>query len=119
MLDTAQMITAGHDREVAVVLGRVVPLDQPAATITSAVLAYRNSWLGDAEAGRFTRGDGPTLIEVEGWLLGLGISKDTGAAQHTPALRPSESTPPGPVGAPPYVAFAGFAGRLRGPDRAC
>ena len=39
MLDTAQMITAGHDREAAVVLGRVVRLDQPAATITSAVLS--------------------------------------------------------------------------------
>jgi alpha-L-rhamnosidase len=39
MLDTAQMITAGHDRQAAVVLGRVVRLDQSAATIASAVLS--------------------------------------------------------------------------------
>ena len=39
MLDTAQMITAGHDREAAVLLGRTVQLDQPASAITSAVLS--------------------------------------------------------------------------------
>ena len=39
MLDTAQMITAGHDREAAVVLGRVVRLDQSAAAVASAVLS--------------------------------------------------------------------------------
>jgi alpha-L-rhamnosidase len=33
------MITAGLDREAAVVLGRIVPLDQSAATIASAVLS--------------------------------------------------------------------------------
>ena len=46
-------------------------------------VAYRKSWLGDREATRFARGDGPTVLEVDGWRLGLGICKDTGAAQHT------------------------------------
>ena len=46
-------------------------------------VAYRKSWLGDSEAARFAPGDGPTVLEVDGWHLGLGICKDTGAAQHT------------------------------------
>ena len=45
--------------------------------------AYRKSWLGGTEAERFTAGDGPTVLEIDGWRLGLGICKDTGAAQHT------------------------------------
>ena len=46
-------------------------------------VAYRKSWVGDREATRFARGDGPTVLEVDGWRLGLGICRDTGAAQHT------------------------------------
>lgn len=46
-------------------------------------VAYRKTWLGEAEAGRFAPGDGPTAIEIDGWRLGLGVCKDTGAAQHT------------------------------------
>ena len=45
--------------------------------------AYHKSWLGGTEAERFTAGDGPTVLEIDGWRLGLGICKDTGAAQHT------------------------------------
>lgn len=48
-----------------------------------ATVAYRKTWLGDAEAARFATGDGPTVIEIDGWRLGLGVCKDTGAAQHT------------------------------------
>lgn len=46
-------------------------------------ISYRKTWLGDSEADRFARGDGPTVLQVDGWRLGLGICKDTGAAQHT------------------------------------
>lgn len=46
-------------------------------------VAYRKSWLGDREATRFACGDGPTVLEVDGWRLGLSICRDTGAAQHT------------------------------------
>ena len=46
-------------------------------------VAYRKTWLGGAEPSRFSAGDGPTVLEVDGWRLGLGICKDTGAAQHT------------------------------------
>lgn len=45
-------------------------------------VVYRKSWLGDREATRFARGDGSTVLEVDGWRLGLGICKDTGSAQH-------------------------------------
>lgn len=48
-----------------------------------AEVVYRKTWLGDAELGRFSPGDGPTVLEIDGWRLGLGICKDTGAAQHT------------------------------------
>lgn len=46
-------------------------------------VAYRKSWVGGREATRFARGDGPTVLEVDGWRLGLSICRDTGAAQHT------------------------------------
>jgi predicted amidohydrolase len=50
---------------------------------TGVKVAYRKSWLGGGEPERFCPGDGPTVLEVDGWRLGLGICKDTGAAQHT------------------------------------
>ncbi len=46
-------------------------------------LLYRKTWLGEAEAARFAPGSGPTVLELDGWRLGLGVCKDTGAAQHT------------------------------------
>lgn len=46
-------------------------------------VVYRKTWLGGAEASRYTPGGGPTVLEVDGWRLGLGICKDTGATQHT------------------------------------
>lgn len=47
-----------------------------------AAVAYRKTWLSADEAPYFHAGDGPTMITVDGWRLGLGICKDTGAAQH-------------------------------------
>ncbi len=44
--------------------------------------AYRKTWLGGNEPMQFHPGDGPTVLEVDGWRFGLGICKDTGAAQH-------------------------------------
>lgn len=49
---------------------------------TSVRVVYRKSWLGDREATRFARGE-PTMLEVDGWRLGLSICRDTGVAQHT------------------------------------
>ncbi len=46
-------------------------------------VAYRKTWLGGGEVSVFTPGDGPTVMHVDGWRLGLGICKDTGSAQHT------------------------------------
>ncbi|MEV0610284.1 carbon-nitrogen hydrolase family protein [Polymorphospora rubra] len=45
-------------------------------------VAYRKQWLGAAETARFTPGDAPAVIEVDGWRLGLAVCKDTGIAQH-------------------------------------
>ena len=45
-------------------------------------VAYRKTWLGGAECDHFRPGEGPTVLEFDGWRLGLGICKDTGVAQH-------------------------------------
>jgi predicted amidohydrolase len=47
-----------------------------------AFVAYRKMWLGGAEPGRFTPGERPAVLEVDGWRLGLAICKDTGIPQH-------------------------------------
>jgi predicted amidohydrolase len=48
-------------------------------------VAYRKSHLGGDEPGRISAGDGATVIDVDGWRLGVGICKDTGMAEHTTA----------------------------------
>jgi len=48
-----------------------------------ATVAYRKSYLGGDELTRFDPGDGPTVIDVDGWRVGLGICKDTGVSEHT------------------------------------
>ncbi len=45
-------------------------------------VTYRKSWLGGREADRFAPGDGPAVIDLDGWRIGLGICKDTGSARH-------------------------------------
>jgi len=49
---------------------------------SGATVAYRKMWLGGAEPERFSPGDRPAVLEVDGWRLGLAICKDTGAPQH-------------------------------------
>ena len=49
---------------------------------SGASVAYRKNWLGGAEADCFAPGDGPAVLEVDGWRLGLAICKDTGVPQH-------------------------------------
>jgi predicted amidohydrolase len=50
-----------------------------------AAVAYRKAHLGPEEATRFSAGDGPAVMTVDGWRLGLAICKDTGVASHTAA----------------------------------
>jgi len=45
-------------------------------------LAYRKTHLGGDEPRRFSSGDGPTAIEVDGRRVGIGICKDTGMDEH-------------------------------------
>jgi predicted amidohydrolase len=47
-----------------------------------ATVAYRKMWLGGAEPDRFAPGSQPTVLDVDGWRLGLAICKDTGIPQH-------------------------------------
>ncbi|MFJ6214575.1 carbon-nitrogen hydrolase family protein [Streptomyces sp. NPDC092296] len=47
-----------------------------------ATVAYRKLWLGTAEAERFTPGEAPAVLDVDGWRLGLAICRDTGIPQH-------------------------------------
>lgn len=46
-------------------------------------VAYRKSHVGGDEVKRFSAGAGPTVIDIDGWRVGLGICKDTGVAEHT------------------------------------
>lgn len=45
-------------------------------------VAYRKMWLGGDEPDRFTPGDRPGVLDVDGWRLGLAICKDTGVPRH-------------------------------------
>jgi predicted amidohydrolase len=47
-----------------------------------AEVAYRKTFLGGDEPGRFSPGDGPAALEVDGWRIGLGVCKDTGVKAH-------------------------------------
>jgi predicted amidohydrolase len=49
---------------------------------SGATVAYRKMWLGTAEAERFTPGGEPSVLDVDGWRLGLAVCKDTGIPQH-------------------------------------
>jgi predicted amidohydrolase len=45
-------------------------------------IVYRKSYLGGDEPVRFAPGDGPVVIDLEGWRVGVGLCKDTGVEQH-------------------------------------
>jgi predicted amidohydrolase len=49
---------------------------------TGAAVAYRKMWLSSTEAERFTPGNKPAVLDVDGWRLGLAICKDTGVPEH-------------------------------------
>jgi predicted amidohydrolase len=57
---------------------------------TEVRILYRKRWLGDEERIRFWPGDGPTVLEVDGWRIGVGICKDTGVQEHVEGLAESE-----------------------------
>lgn len=47
-----------------------------------AAVVYEKMWLGGDEPSRFTRGEAPAVLDIDGWRLGLAICKDTGVQQH-------------------------------------
>lgn len=95
---------------------------------------YRKMWLGGPEPERFSPGDQPGAVEIDGWRLGLAICKDTGVPQHAAetAARGIDAYVAGvceSAGAAPdleararriashhgvWVAFASFAGATGG-----
>ncbi len=50
-----------------------------------AAVVYRKMWLGGSEPTRFGPGGAPTVLDVDGWRLGLAICRDTGIPQHAAA----------------------------------
>lgn len=50
---------------------------------TGAIVAYHKMWLSTTESNRFTPGNKPAVLDVDGWRLGLAICKDTGIPQHS------------------------------------
>jgi len=49
---------------------------------TEVTVAYRKMWLHPPEPDRFTSGDMPAVVEVDGWRLGLAICRDSGVSEH-------------------------------------
>jgi predicted amidohydrolase len=49
---------------------------------TGVRVVYRKMWLGGDEPRRFSAGDAPAAIDLDGWRLGLAICKDTRITQH-------------------------------------
>ncbi|HMJ76579.1 MAG TPA: carbon-nitrogen hydrolase family protein [Iamia sp.] len=48
-------------------------------------MAYAKVWVDESEAGRFAVGDGPVVIDVDGWRLGLAVCRDTRFPEHDAA----------------------------------
>ena len=57
-----------------------------AVSASGAAVLYRKRWLGEEESIRFSPGDEPTVLEVDGWRIGVGICKDTGVPEHVERL---------------------------------
>jgi predicted amidohydrolase len=57
-----------------------------AVNASGAVVLYRKRWLGQEESIRFSPGDEPAVLEVDGWRIGVGICKDTGIPEHVERL---------------------------------
>lgn len=68
-------VGTGADRQIATL----------AVSAAGAAVAYAKTSLGDDETGRFRPGDGPAVVEVDGWRIGLGICKDTRIRAHLEA----------------------------------
>jgi predicted amidohydrolase len=51
---------------------------------TGARVAYRKMYIHDSEE-RFSPGDGPAVLDVDGWRLGLAICRDTRFSEHDAA----------------------------------
>src|SRR5690606_28939512 len=49
-------------------------------------VAYRKTHLGEVEAVRFSPGEGARAERLDGWVVGTGICKDTGAPAHVEAV---------------------------------
>ena len=105
------------------------------ATSTGTDVVYRKSYLGGGEPERFSPGEGPVALDVDGWRIGVGICKDTGVAQHVsdtsaldvdlyvaglvhlPEELAMQEERAGRIAhtCKAYVAFASFAGSTGGP----
>lgn len=97
-------------------------------------VVYRKQFLGGSDPQRFSAGDSPTIVELDGWGIGLGICKDTGSPRHIAAVaqqnidlytagmvhRPEERAEQDARGfliartCQSYVVFASFAGPTGG-----
>jgi predicted amidohydrolase/GNAT superfamily N-acetyltransferase len=50
-----------------------------------AAVAYQKMWLSETESRRFMPGPNPSVLDIDGWRLGLAICKDTGVPEHASA----------------------------------
>jgi predicted amidohydrolase len=83
------IVEACADTDSLAVVGAPVSGDAGTAHIAmlaieaaGATVAYHKMWLGAGESNRFTAGNAPTVLDVDGWRLGLAVCKDTSIPQH-------------------------------------
>ncbi|MDH4118656.1 MAG: carbon-nitrogen hydrolase family protein [Acidimicrobiia bacterium] len=89
-------LVAACDRTDAVALVGA-PVGTPAADFIGVLVVwrggvaevYRKMYLGSAESVRFTAGQKPAVVEVDGWRIGLAVCKDTGVPAHAAATAES------------------------------
>lgn len=85
----APIVEACNEMQSIALVGAPVPGDDRKIHIgmlhvsdAGVTVAYCKSHLDGDEKKRFSAGDGPVAIDVDGWRIGLGICKDTGVAEH-------------------------------------
>lgn len=83
----AALVSACADAGALALVG--APVGGTIAVLTvdgvGANVVYRKVWVDVSEAGRFSPGPGPVVIEVDGWRLGLAVCRDTRFPEHDEA----------------------------------
>lgn len=82
------LVEACADTDTVALVG--APVEGPHIAMISVAgdavrVIYKKLYPGGAEPALFLAGDGPAVVEVDGWRLGLAICRDAGVPEHAAA----------------------------------